>query len=140
MAEKLVISLDGASQLEYDRSHELAESQLEALAKMDLEMNKGITLAGDRYEEPNALQRAHFTALHLIRAVKESNESRAVMMLTYLAVRIPDLRQVRIVSKDEIYDYQFVFDRDFVPESTMTFTPIDLLRPKEGSDGSGGVH
>jgi len=132
---QLVIALDGVSQLEYDRSRELGATQLEALARMDQEMESGITLDGEQVAQPNPLQRAHFTALHLIRAVKDGNESKAVMMTAYLALRIPELRQVRIVSKGDSFDYQFVFDRDFAPESAMAFTPLDQLKGGGGDPG-----
>ena len=121
MAERLVVALNGVSQLEYDRERPLSAAQLQALDGMDREMDAGITVDGERIEQPDPLARAHFVVLHLIRAVRESQEQRAGMTCAYLATRIPELRQVQISENDGVFDYRLVFDRDFAPEAPLKF-------------------
>jgi len=131
MAARLVVSLNGASQLEFDRGRLLQPAQLQALEGMDREMDAGITLDGRQIEQPDPLARAHFVALHLIRALREGQEQRAAMTCAYLATRIPELRQVQIRERDGAYDYGLVFERDFAPEEPVKFVPPESFKPGE---------
>jgi hypothetical protein len=129
MSNILTIVINGASQVVYDRDKPLAAHQGEFLDKMDSNMDAGITLDDVGIKTPSALQRAQFVALQLISAIQESDEQRAAAMLAYLANRIPELKQVRATRKDEEVGFDFVFDKDYVPEAKMHFM-------KPGSDGS----
>lgn len=129
MSNILTIVINGESQLEYDRSKPLAGPQQEFLDKMDRSMDAGIVLGDVDIAAPSVLQRAQFVALQLVDAIHASDEQRAAAMLAYLANRIPEMRQVRATRKDQDVGFDFVFDKDYVPEAKIHFV-------KPGSDGS----
>ena len=60
-------------------------------------------------------------ALQLVQAVKAENETMAAATCSYLAVRIPELKQVRITDKDDTHTLDLVFDRDYAPEMKLNF-------------------
>lgn len=124
MTDNLAIVLDSESQLEYRRSTPLGDQQLAYLDGMDRRMDAGIELSSVRIEKPDALQRAQFVALQLLRAVESGNEPVAAATLAYLANRIPDLKQVRATTRDGLLTFDLVFDRPYAKE-----TKIEFLRP-----------
>lgn len=124
MTDNLAIVLDSESQLEYRRSTPLGDQQLAYLDGMDRRMDAGIELSRVRIEKPDALQRAQFVALQLLRAVESGNEPVAAATLAYLANRIPDLKQVRATTRDGLLTFDLVFDRPYAKE-----TKIEFLRP-----------
>ena len=121
MRNILAIVVNGESQLEYDRNKPLPGHQLQFLDKMDKDMDEGIVLGGATITSPSDLQRTQFVALHLVKAIHESNEQLAAAMLAYLANRIPQLKQVRAVKKEEDVTFDFVFDEDYVPAVKLHF-------------------
>ncbi len=129
MSNILTIVINGASQVAYDRGKPLAGHQAEFLDKMDNSMDAGIVLGDVEITSPSMLQRAQFVALQLVSAIRESDEQRVAAMLAYLANRIPELKQVRATSKDQDVGFDFVFDKDYVPEAKVHFM-------KPGSDSS----
>jgi len=92
MVQKLVVAIDGVSQLEYDRTRPLAPQQQAALEAMDRRMDGGIRLAGLEVPEPDPLQRAQFVAEQLLAAVDMEDEALAAATLAWLANRLPELR------------------------------------------------
>jgi hypothetical protein len=129
MSNILTIVMNGESQVEYDRNKPLAGPQRDFLDKMDTSMDAGIALGDVEIKSPSALQRAQFVALQLVSAIRASDEQRTAAMLAYLANRIPELKQVRATSKDQDVGFDFVFDKDYVPEKKVHFM-------KPGSDGT----
>lgn len=130
MSKILTIVINGESQVAYDRDKPLAETQAAYLDRMDNSMDAGIVLGGADIPSPSALQRAQFVALQLVNAIRESDEQRTAAMLAYLANRIPELKQVRAMRKDQEVGFDFVFDKDYVPEAKVQFM-------KPGPDSSG---
>jgi hypothetical protein len=130
MSNILTIVINGASQVAYDRDRPLAAHQQAFLDKMDNSMDAGIVLGDVEIRSPSALQRGQFVALQLVGAIQEGDEPRAAAMLAYLANRIPELKQVRATSKDKDIGFDFVFDKEYVPEAKVHFV-------KPGSDGTG---
>lgn len=128
MSERLTVVLNGESQLEYDRAKTLADDQRAYLDRMDTKMDQGIVLAGTALPAPDALQRAQFVALQLVQAVQSGDETMAAATCTYLAVRIPELKQVRGVIKDGESSLDLVFDRDYAPELKLNFVTPEALR------------
>ncbi len=129
MRNSLTIVINGESQVEYDRSKPLAATQQAFLDKMDQNMDAGIVLGGIEIASPSVLQRAQFVALQLVSAIHASDEQQVAAMLAYLANRFPEMKQVRATRKDEEVGFDFVFDKEYVPEAKIHFV-------KPGSDGS----
>ncbi len=121
MVHKLVVAIDGVSQLEYDRTRPLAPQQQAALEAMDRKMDKGIRLAGLELPEPDPLQRAQFVAEQLMAAIDMEQEVLAAATLAWLANRLPELRQVAVRHSAAGRVIDLVFDRDHVPEQTVRF-------------------
>ncbi|WP_297528444.1 hypothetical protein [Thiohalobacter sp.] len=121
MVQKLVVAIDGVSQLEYDRTRPLAPQQQAALEAMDRRMDGGIRLAGLEVPEPDPLQRARFVAEQLVAAIDTEQEALAAATLAWLANRLPELRQVAVRHSAAGRVIDLVFDRDHVPEQTVQF-------------------
>ncbi len=125
---RLTVVLNGESQLEYDRGKILPDDQRAYLDRMDARMDDGIRLGGSDITRPDGLQRAQFVAEQLMQAVQDGNEALAAATCAYLAQRIPDLRQVRGVQKDDGTAVDLVFDRDFAPELKLNFVKPEFLQ------------
>ena len=128
MSEPLVVVLDGVSQVEYQRGVPLEPAQREYLDRLDQRMDAGIELGGRRIEQPDALQRAQFIAQQLIEAVQAGNEAVAAATCAYLANRIPDLKQVRAVTRAGLLSFDLVFDKPYAKEVKVDF--VRPLRPE----------
>jgi hypothetical protein len=126
-AQRLTVVLNGESQLEFDRGKELPEAHHAALERMDARMDQGILLDSRPIERPDALQRARFVAGQLLQAVQDGNETMAAATCTWLAVRIPDLQQVRGVLREDGLAVDLVFDRGYAPEVKLNFIRPERL-------------
>lgn len=112
--KKLVVTYHGQVMLEFDRGVPLPGKQRQYLDDMDRRMDKGIMLGEDKITKPNPLQRAQFIANSMMNALIQENDNQAIAMCTYLAKRIPDLEQVKAITKDDgAASIELVFDRSF---------------------------
>jgi hypothetical protein len=118
---KLTVVIDNQSMLVYDRAKPLPEHQRRFLDNMDAQMDSGIAIDGQLVVSPDLPSRAQFVALNLVRAVAEQDEQKAAAMCSYLALRLPDLKQVQAVARDGAFGIDLVFDREYVAESTIQF-------------------
>jgi hypothetical protein len=76
---------------------------------------------------PDTQQKAQYVALILAKAVTEENEPTAAATLAYLATRLPDLKQIKLSEINGQPGFEFIFDRDFQPETAINFvSPSDL--------------
>lgn len=113
MSNLMAVLLNGVAQLEYDRAQELPAHQAVYLEKMDRKMKEGIMLGEEMVQDPNLEQRAQFVAANLVHAIKGDDEATAAAMCTYLANRLPDLKQVKIEDKDGQVAIDLVFDEEY---------------------------
>lgn len=118
----MAVLLNGVAQLEYDRSRELPDHQLLYLDKMDEKMDLGIQLGETGVENPDINQRAQFVAANLVHAIKGDNEPVAASLCSYLAIRLPDLKQVKITENGNEVSIELVFDEDYKKQ-----VPVQLL-------------
>jgi len=121
------VFVNGQSQIEYDRSKSLPEKQLEYLDKMDLEMDSGFELAGEQVDEPDLLQRAQFVSGYLAQALFSENDAMIAASCSWLAIRLQDLKQVKISQDDEQISIDLVFDEERVNQ-----IKVDLTMPVKG--------
>ena len=84
-------------------------------------MDEGIEADGRLIENPERLQRAQFVAGNLAHAIKTGNEELAAAMTTYLAVRLADLKQVKIREEGEDFAIELVFDEEYVRQFPVQF-------------------
>jgi len=121
MDDILAVVINGELTLQYDRAKPLPGQQREYLDRMDEKMDRGIDLNGERIDAPDATARAQLVAMYLIDALQTNNEPLAVAMCSYLAVRLPELKQVKAdVAGDEIA-VDLVFDKPYTKEVRVEF-------------------
>jgi hypothetical protein len=113
----LAILLNGIAQLEYDRNKLLPPQQELYLDKMDKQMDEGIQLDNTSITNPDLNQRAQFVAGNLAHAILNDQEAAAAALCSYLAVRLPDLKQVKIIQNPDNdsgeISIELVFDEEY---------------------------
>ena len=96
MQNIMAVILNGIAQLEYDRDRLLPDHQAAYLDTMDEKMKNGILIGEETVTDPDLTQRTQFAAGKLAHALKSGDESMAAAMCSYLAIRLPELKQVKI--------------------------------------------
>jgi len=117
MGDKLVVLFNGESVVEYDRGVRLPGHQRQYLDRMDADMDEGIDLAGEMIASPDHTQRAKFVAMHLAQALLDEHDAMVAAGCAYLANRLPDLQQLRIMQEGEDLMLDLVFDK--APENQV---------------------
>lgn len=124
MSDVMAVLLNGTAQLEYNRELTLPAKQQDYLARMDQDMDAGIRLGNQYIEMPDQTQRAQFIALHLIQSLLVDNEQHIAASCAYLANRLPDLKQVKAVTKpDGAIGIDLVFSEDYKNQIKVEFMP-----------------
>jgi hypothetical protein len=119
----LVVLVNGESRLEYDRNKVLSERQRVYLDRMDQQMDSGIRLGIDWIEQPELAQRASFVATQLVDALQRDDEGLIAACCTYLADRLPELKQIKARLLAAGFSVELVFDKPYVKEITLDFVP-----------------
>ena len=124
MSNIMAVLLNGIAQLEYDRNKLLPDHQAVYLDKMDARMDEGILLGDTTVLQPDLTQRTQFVAANLAHAINTNDETMAAALCCYLAVRQPDLKQVRIEDSAGECSVELVFDEDYRKQVAVEFTPL----------------
>lgn len=124
MSDMMAVFLNGIAQLEYDRSKPLPDHQAVYLEKMDARMAAGIRVGEETIEHPDENQRARFVAANLLHAIKSDNESMAAALCSYLATRLPELKQVRFDENEGDVAIELIFDQDYRKQVAVDFTHL----------------
>jgi hypothetical protein len=126
MSDQMAVLLNGIAQLEYDRRKPLPDYQGAYLERMDRKMDdQGIDIDGVRVERPDLGQKAQFVAANLVNAIVGDDEAQAAAMCTWLATRLPDLKQVKIREEgDAGFAIELDFEQDYVKQHPVQFTPL----------------
>ena len=124
MSQLMGVLLNGIAQLEYDRNRQLPDHQAAYLEKMDRLMNEGILIGDETVRNPDTGQRAQFVAANLAHAIKANDEQKAAAMCTWLADRMPDLKQVKIDETGNELSIDLVFDEDYVKQTAVAFPKL----------------
>ena len=125
MNSVLIVTINDQSMIEFDRNKPLPGLQRRFLDKMDHDMDQGVTLGGKDINQPDLLQKAQFVAINLIGAIRDNEEQLAAAMCTYLASRIPDLKQVKAIEKAGETFIDLVFDQGYVKEVKVDFINLE---------------
>jgi hypothetical protein len=120
----LTVVINGEAVIEYDRRKPLDPRQQLFLDRMDRDMDSGVNLDGHLESSPDFLVRARFVANSLIEALDVQNDGAAAATCAYLAMRLPELKQVRADKKDGRMHIDLVFDRPHVPAQTVQFVQL----------------
>lgn len=121
MHYKLAILLNGIAQIEYDRNRPLPLDQADYLDKMDEKMKVGIAFGEKQIDDPDEEQRAQFVASNLYHAIRADNETLASAMTSYLAVRLPALKQVVLDDSGDEVSIELVYDKEYKSQVGVTF-------------------
>jgi len=121
----MAVILNGVPQMEYDRDKILANDQIQYLDKMDAKMAKGIPYDGDIVENPDVMRKSQFVAEQLYRSILEDKGAEAFAFASYLAMRVPELKQVKIVEKGEdgLPNIELIFDQEYKNQIEVSFEP-----------------
>lgn len=121
----LAVLLNGIAQLEYDRDKALPPHQAAYLDKMDTKMNAGILVDDTTVENPDINQRAQFVAANLVGAMKSDDEEMTAALCTWLANRLPDLKQVKIDEDGDRVSIDLVFDEEYGKQTAVSFSKLN---------------
>ncbi|MGW8247939.1 MAG: hypothetical protein ACWGOV_07495 [Acidiferrobacterales bacterium] len=125
MSNLFAVLLNGIAQIEYDRNKPLPDYQGAYLEKMDQKMaDEGISLGDTTIESPDLGQCAQFVAANLAHAIKSNNEQMAAAMTSWLATRLPDLKQVKLDDSNGEMEIDLVFDEDYVQQIGVPFPKL----------------
>lgn len=122
MSNIFAVIINGTPELEYDRSKKLSERQHQFLEKMDQELNTQIVIGDKVTQNPGVEEKAQFVAINLVEALKASNDSVASAMCSYLAIRIPHLKQLKVNEDNGQLLIDLVFDEDYTRQVNVEFT------------------
>jgi hypothetical protein len=117
----LTVVINGEAVIEYDRRKPLDPRQQMFLDRMDRDMDSGVNLDGHLESSPDSLARARFMANSLIEALGAQSDGTAAATCAYLALRLPELKQIRADMKDGQMHIDLIFDRPHVPVQTVQF-------------------
>jgi hypothetical protein len=125
MSSLFAVLLNGIAQLEFDRNKPLSDFQGTYLEKMDKKMaDEGITIGDTTIENPDLGQRAQFVAANLAHAIKSNDEAMCAAMTSWLATRLPDLKQVKLAEENGEMSIDLVFDEDYVQQIGVPFPKL----------------
>ncbi|MGB5178856.1 MAG: hypothetical protein WBP44_09030 [Gammaproteobacteria bacterium] len=120
----MAVFLNGIAQLEYDRDRLLPDHQAAYLDKMDAKMDAGILIGSETIVEPDQNQRTQFAAANLAHALHAQDEAVAAAMCSYLAIRLPELKQVQIKDDEGEISIEFIFDEPYRKQVAVEFTGL----------------
>jgi len=127
MGDFLGILVDEQPQYEFDRDKQVPEGHLARLEQMDLKMDQGIEVKGEVIPNPDQEARTRFVATSLANALAEGNENMAMAMVTWLGVRRPDLKQVKIfpgaLGMKVDLDYDNAYEKPAPQPQVVQFNP-----------------
>lgn len=124
MSSMMAVLLNGVAQIEYDRSKPLPDYQGAYLDTMDRKMEaEGIDIDGERVETPALAQKAQFVAANLANAIVTNDEAQVAAMTTWLAVRLPELKQVKLREEEGGFTIELDFDQAYVKQHPVQITP-----------------
>lgn len=118
----MAVLLNGIAQLEYDRDKSLTDYQETYLNSLDEKMDsEGIEIDGTRINNPDMNQKIQFVTANMIAAMNAGNEGLTSALCTYIAARLPDLKQIKINDDNGDVTVDMVFDEDYKGQAHVTF-------------------
>ena len=125
--KNLIAVINGEAKIEYDRSKELPQNQMEYLNKMDQKMDEGIPHGAGHLFAPDIQQKAQFVADQLVMAIKSDNEQLTAATMSYLATRLPDLQQVSAKDENDAVAIKLIYDQPYAKAEPVKFVRPDQL-------------
>ncbi len=107
----LRLVVNGVSVLDYQPQERLPGHVRDFLARMDADMDEGVSLAGRLVKQPDDMQRAYFVAIKLFHSFRDDNERLRAASCAWLCRRMPHLREVKIDDSEEEISLELVMDK-----------------------------
>jgi len=107
----LRLVVNGVSVLDYQPEARLPGHVRDFLARMDADMDEGISLAGQVVERPDDMQRVYFVAIQLFKSFTRGNERLRAASCAWLCRRMPELRAVKIDNSGEEISLELITDK-----------------------------
>ena len=124
MSNMLAVLLNGIAQLEYDRDKPLPDHQELYLDKMDAKMDEGVMIGDEMVSQPDTNQRLQFVASNLAHAIITDNENTTAAMCTYLAMREPGLKQLKIDDRGDGISIELDYEEEYHNQKVVQFSPL----------------
>ena len=122
MSNMMAVLINGIAQLEYDRNKPLTDYQQTYLDKMEEKMDQGIIIDGKTIETPELSEKIQFVAANMLSAMKEDNAGVTSALCTYIATRLPELKQIKVIENVDEMSIEMVFDEDYKGQTSVSFT------------------
>lgn len=85
-------------------------------------MDAGISIDDEMIENPDINQRVQFVTANLLNAMRNSDEGMVSALCSYIASRLPQLKQLKIDESESGVTINLVFDEDYAKQEFVTFT------------------
>jgi len=122
MSNIMAVLINDIAQLEYDRDKPLSDYQAAYLDSMDKKMDEdGISIDGVQVDNPDTNQKLQFVTANLLNAMKSDNEGMSSALCTYIATKLPDLKQIKIKDDNNEITIDLVFDEHYKGQAEVTF-------------------
>lgn len=125
---RLAIVVNEELMYEYHRDVELAENKQKYLASLDHKFDQGLEISGEFVESPSLEQRAKYMTLSLMEGIMYQDEKMASVSLSWLATRLPELKQVIAQVDFDGTQFELVFDQEYTPKVSVDFDPSAGLK------------
>ncbi len=123
MSQVLVVQVNGNVQIEYNRDVPLTEKQHAYLDKLDRKMDAGFRLGDEQIDNPDQTQRAQFVAMQLIEALMDADDARIAASCSYLADRLPELKQIKaVITEGEAIAMELDFSEEYKKQVKVEFS------------------
>lgn len=117
----LAILVNDQLTLQYDRTQPLPKHQQAYLKKLDQKFEQGIELQGETLDKPSLEQRTRYMSLSLMEGIIYQEDAKAAASMAWLATRLPDLKQVKVMVDEVGSHFELIFDREFQQHQVVTF-------------------
>jgi len=121
----MAVLLNGVAQLEYDRSKQLTDFQSDYLDNMDVKMDNGISIGDQLIKNPDVMARVKFVTGNLLHSMKGNDEETTAAFCSYIATRMPDIKQIKIRDVEEETSIELVFDKEYRQQKTIPITMLN---------------
>jgi len=119
----LAVVVNDQLMLEYNRDIPLDENKQKYLESLDAKFDNGIELEGEKLSNPTLQQRAQFISLSMMEGIMYKDDKMASVSVAWLALRLPDLKQVVAAVDHNGTKFELVFDREYQPHVDVEFNP-----------------
>ena len=89
---------------------------------MDEKMAEGINIGSTFIESPDTNQKIQFITANLVNAMKSDDEGMSSAFCSYIATRLPDLKQIKIKDNDGEITIDLVFDEHYKGQAQVAFS------------------